>query len=301
MYVEIVGADGSVEQKLIDPDDPEQNPFIIGTPDNGELWNEEGPGFGGTAIPGGSEVFVQTTYMRYSMWTVDMYMLEEVPEALTNEFESFEQLQDAMDAETEGAVSWEEDKFQADYYEVSLLKATDNGQEPVSNEEFPVNGIWVMFAYPEGTDKDTDFVITHMFTEDSKDGKHKAGDIETIKEGDRLIKTDRGVKVLMYSLSPISVAYGEADDTNSDNQGGSDNPAGGTTGGQPSTGGNGTSTGGNAAGSTDSTTAGGSAATDKADTATKTGDDFNMALPIALAGLAVIGMAAAVVTRKKFN
>lgn len=216
VYVEIVGSDGSVETKFVDPKNKNENPYKIGTAGNGEVWNSEVPHMGGTSIPGGSYIDVAPPFAKFSMWTLSQTPLEEVPSELTGSegFESVDEIQDEMDEDAIATKpTWNDTEIQSEHYDVELFRVVSGELVRVEEKDFldkngNNNGIWVMLAYPEGTDKNTDFVITHMFTKTTKVGNktYNPGDIEVIS-GNRVVKTAKGIKVKMYSLSPMSIAY----------------------------------------------------------------------------------------------
>lgn len=280
VYVEIIGKDGSVTQKLWDVN---QKYPLEG--ESTDLWNIEGANFGGDTIPGGSEVQLEAPFVKFSAWTLEKNPLEEVPEGLY--YGNIDQLSAAMDDKVQGALKNQENgEVYSDYYDVTLFNPSTDAY--VSNEDFPENGIWVTFEYPEGTDKNnTDFVISHMFTEHGNG--YNAGDIEVItektlgKDGKpRLVKTDRCIKVLMYSLSPISVNYGDDLDVIDENQGGT-TPGGSNDPAQPGTPG---------------TTGAGTGTITTPDSSANTGDNFNMIPFIAIIMIAMAGVAAAMLRRK---
>ena len=109
-----------------------------------------------------------------------------------------------------------------------------------------------------------------MFAYDAEvDGvEYMAGDVEVIKEGDRLVKTDRGIKVLMYALSPISLAYGDTADSGGEGDDPIVDPSNGN-----------------------------SESADSTDSAADTGDSFNM-LPI-IAAMLVAAAGAAFALRRR--
>lgn len=120
-----------------------------------------------------------------------------------------------------------EEKAEIVYMEITLkVKRDDQTWEIVTAENFPDAGIEVTIPYPDGVDKDKyNFVITHLIS-----SGEKVGQIETLKHE----KTDAGLKVRVYSLSPFGIAYQEIDTTgNGDNSIGnngnsSNNNSGGT-------------------------------------------------------------------------
>ena len=267
VYVEVIGHDGSVKQYFHDPNAP----FELDYENESTVWNKEIAQAGGTSIPSGSEVSVEGPFTRFSAWTMSKESLKEVPEELKGYFTNISEIQTKMyDAAKSGNTGLETDGMQVEYYEVELYKCDPtNGLVSVKDSNFPTNGIWVSFDYPEGTDKNTTFAITHMFTEGSKAGQVEIITEKTLgKDGQpRLIKTERCIKVLMYSLSPIGVLYGEADDSTSINDGQS----------SPGT----TEPDGNKV--------------------PNTGDTINLTLPLVIAILSVVVMAALGSTRRKLN
>ena len=64
-------------------------------------------------------------------------------------------------------------------YDITLMTKDSQGQWiPVSDENFPADGVVVELPYPDGTSSKThDFVVTHMFT--TAQGDSKPGDVES--------------------------------------------------------------------------------------------------------------------------
>lgn len=109
-------------------------------------------------------------------------------------------------------------------YDITLMTQDGQGQWiPVSDEDFPADGVVVELPYPDGTGSKThDFVVTHMFT--IAQGGSKPGDVET----PRVYETETGIRFVVKSLSPIGLGWVEqtADSGESGESGsGSDAPA----------------------------------------------------------------------------
>lgn len=145
----------------------------------------------------------------------------------------------------------------------AVLQIWENGKwTEATKENFPSDGLTVTIPYPEGTDKDNyDFIVTHMFISDMNG--FKAGEVEVPP----VTKAEEGIEVTFNGLSPVSVSWKEIEQAAA-----------------PS----------------------GPAATDtqgpseqETDKAASTGDDFNMILWAAIAGVAVMAGAGAVLFRRK--
>ena len=262
-YVEVVMPNGEVKGTLWNPN----KKYKIDAGKPGDLWEKTTIASGGTSIPNGSEVPIDPLHTTFSMWKIKQSPLKS------------EDIQEALKERTLAETSCEADEIQSEYYDVKLLKPVAQGSAgaayvPVTKTDFPTEGVWIMFEYPDGADKNTGVVITHMFDEDNPN------DIEIITENTpgkkRIIKTDRGVKVLMYSLSPIAVSYGDALASDDVNQGGTTD-SGNT--------GNG-AVGGSSGGST------------TPDSSVNTGDDFSAIPYIAVMAIAFAGVAVAMFRRK---
>ena len=254
VYVEVIGHDGSVKQYFHNPEEP----FELDYGNEATVWNKELAQMGGTSIPSGSEVSVEGPYTKFSAWTMSKESLKEVPEELKSYFTNISEIQTKMfNTAKDGKTGLKADGMKVEYYEVELYKCD------------PTNGLVSISDYQKGTDKNTAFAITHMFAEGSKAGQVEIITEKTLgKDGQpRLIKTERGIKVLMYSLSPIGVLYGEADDSLDANDGQS----------SPST------------------------ADPDANKVPNTGDTLNLSLPLVLATLSVVVMTALVIARRKLN
>lgn len=273
VFVEIIGEDGTATQELWDPEEE----YVVPGSDS-DIYNIEGPGIGGDTIPGGESITLFAPYTILAMWTLSWNELADVQ--IEDELITVNEIQQDMQDETiEGKPSWDASKVQIGYHDIELLKSTENGGIPATSEEFPDDGVWVTFEYPEGTDRYTVFVITHMIT----DGDN-AGEIETIIDDNtgnsRLIRTERGIKVKMYSLSPIALAYTDEVDEGSAIQGAP------TDSNQPGT------------INPNSPQNGQNQSAPTPDKAVNTGDDFSAIPFIAIMAIALAGVAAAMFRRK---
>lgn len=120
------------------------------------------------------------------------------------------------------------------YFDLTLQISNDGGNTWINatRENFPADGITILLAYPAGTGMNThDFVVTHMLG--YAVGEKNAGEIETPK----FSKTSEGLKVTLYSLPPIGIAW-KAKSTNvpgSQPTGGTDSQPTGDTGIQETT------------------------------------------------------------------
>ena len=90
-------------------------------------------------------------------------------------------------------------------YDITLMTKDSQGQWiPVSDENFPADGVVVELPYPDGTSSKThDFVVTHMFT--TAQGNSKPGDVETLQ----VYETETGIRFVVKSLSPIGLGWVE--------------------------------------------------------------------------------------------
>ena len=103
-------------------------------------------------------------------------------------------------------------------YDVEFMISFDGGNtwEPVSEVNFPKDGLYVEIPYPEGTDKrSNDFIVAHMFTHNMRG--HNAGETETIIPEE----TETCLKFKVSSLSPVLVTWTraaeEAEEVSTDN------------------------------------------------------------------------------------
>ena len=115
-------------------------------------------------------------------------------------------------------------------FDVTLLYSTDGGKTwtVATADNFPAEGITVVLPYPEGTDgTGFNFTVTHMFTTGDK-----AGTTETLTP----VKTDKGLAVVVHSLSPIAVGYTAAGNGSAPDNGGAGNGSAPSTGSAANTG-----------------------------------------------------------------
>ncbi|MCC8357029.1 MAG: YDG domain-containing protein, partial [Oscillospiraceae bacterium] len=134
--------------------------------------------------------------------------LTEVPEGLQSLYSTVEELQ----ADLFARVSITSSAYTEDnvvYYDVKLQlwNGTTGQWEDATEEDFPAEGITVTLPYPDRTDSSYDFVVVHMFTETSTRLGITAGETET----PAVTKTDDGLTVTLKGLSPVAVAWKEAD------------------------------------------------------------------------------------------
>lgn len=152
----------------------------------------------------------------YAGWeqslALDVGDLTEVPEEVRDQYETLDELKEAMLVQAEAVLQTKADGV--DYYEVKLfivdpetgLPMQDENGNPieVTEENFPAEGVRVTFDYP--TDAETGEEITgteHMFTI-----VHmlKNGDLEVFRDSD-ILYTETGMTITVRSLSPFAVAY----------------------------------------------------------------------------------------------
>ena len=92
-------------------------------------------------------------------------------------------------------------------FDVQMFVSFDGGKTYVEMtlDNIPEEGITLTLSYPDGIDPDKfDFTVLHMLGEDS--GDKKAGDVETITP----TKTDKGLVIVVKSLSPFAITWKEA-------------------------------------------------------------------------------------------
>ncbi|MCD7748469.1 MAG: YDG domain-containing protein, partial [Oscillospiraceae bacterium] len=135
--------------------------------------------------------------------------LTEVPEGLQSLYSTVEELQADLSARVSISSTYMEGNVA--YYDVKLQlwNGTTGQWEDATEEDFPAEGITVTLPYPDGTDNSYDFVVVHMFTETSSRLGITAGETET----PAVTKTDDGLTVTLKGLSPVAVAWKEADST----------------------------------------------------------------------------------------
>lgn len=93
-------------------------------------------------------------------------------------------------------------------YDVVLMVNMGDGWIKADTGHFPENGkLTVILPYPDGTGRDThDFTVVHMFT--GSDFGMTAGNTET----PAVTKTDEGIQFEVTGLSPIIVGWTEVSD-----------------------------------------------------------------------------------------
>ncbi|MCC8357538.1 MAG: hypothetical protein LJU34_06825, partial [Oscillospiraceae bacterium] len=134
--------------------------------------------------------------------------LTEVPEGLQSLYSTVEELTaDLTTRVTATAVGYTDDQTMILDVRLQLWNGTTGQWEDATEEDFPAEGITVTLPYPDGTDSSYDFVVVHMFTETSSRLGITAGETET----PAVTKTDDGLTVTLKGLSPVAVAWKEAD------------------------------------------------------------------------------------------
>ncbi len=90
------------------------------------------------------------------------------------------------------------------YLDITLQMKNSSGKwvNIVNPEDFPKGGVYVTISYPNGTDKQDTFYISHMLTVDMN-GK-KAGEVEEITP---ITKGENGISFHVTSLSPFAIGW----------------------------------------------------------------------------------------------
>lgn len=90
------------------------------------------------------------------------------------------------------------------YLDITLQMKNSSGEwvNIVNPEDFPKGGVYVTISYPNGTDEQDTFYISHMLTVDMN-GK-KAGDVEEITP---ITKGENGISFHVTSLSPFAIGW----------------------------------------------------------------------------------------------
>ena len=90
------------------------------------------------------------------------------------------------------------------YLDITLQMKNSSGKwvNIVNPEDFPKAGVYVTISYPNGTDKQDTFYISHMLTVDMN-GK-KAGEVEEITP---ITKGENGISFHVTSLSPFAIGW----------------------------------------------------------------------------------------------
>ncbi|MCD7844682.1 MAG: hypothetical protein LUG57_02275 [Oscillospiraceae bacterium] len=140
--------------------------------------------------------------------------LTEVPETLTEVYATVEELEVvlveelAAEVASRVSVSVSYDEENVTVHDVTLQYQINDGEWIDATEEnFPATGITVTLPYPEGTDSSYDFVVAHMFTVTSETLGTVAGEVEY----PAVTKTAEGLVVTLRGLSPVAIAWTEAE------------------------------------------------------------------------------------------
>ena len=90
------------------------------------------------------------------------------------------------------------------YLDITLQMKNSSGEwvNIVNPEDFPKGGVYVTISYPNGTDKQDTFYISHMLTVDMN-GK-EAGEVEEITP---ITKGENGISFHVTSLSPFAIGW----------------------------------------------------------------------------------------------
>ena len=90
------------------------------------------------------------------------------------------------------------------YLDITLQMKNSSGKwvNIVNPEDFPKGGVYVTISYPNGTDKQDTFYISHMLTVDMN-GKN-AGEVEEITP---ITKGENGISFHVTSLSPFAIGW----------------------------------------------------------------------------------------------
>lgn len=168
------------------------------------LWDQGGPFVGGSLVSGGASVPIESPYICFTTYGVEMRDLTEAPAELDK---SLNEIKQEMKDTSFDYKNWK--TADIDYLDVELvIKSGEDDWAEVQDDKFPDKGKVIYLPYPEGTDKDTEFVISHTITSENHEGKSK-GDVEILKS----TNCEQGIRIVANSLSPIAIAYnGEAKD-----------------------------------------------------------------------------------------
>jgi len=136
---------------------------------------------------------------------IEQAELTEVPNGLKNtRFDTVEKITEEMISKVLATFKGYSAE-NMDHYNVELYFSLDGGESWIlaTEENFPTEGITMIFPYPEGTNaRDYDFVVSHMFTVTSERLGTVAGEIEMPK----VEETKDGIKVTLNGLSPVTIA-----------------------------------------------------------------------------------------------
>ena len=126
--------------------------------------------------------------------------LTTVPDAVKDKFTTVEAIQTALQkAAAQAGFDLNQTNASSVLLDVTLqTKNTDGTLTPVLPEDFPAAGVTVILPYPEGTDGNYTFVITHMITHGTQ-----AGQIEVLQS----VNGQDGIYVCFNSMSPVCISY----------------------------------------------------------------------------------------------
>lgn len=136
-------------------------------------------------------------------YEVDLNSLKGVPQELKHIYPTLEKLQGDMYGYAAAKLG-EIPQANVAHYDITLMVSLDGGITWVKATEgnFPAEGVAAILPYPSGVDPDNyDFTVVHMLTKAR--ANFKPGDVEIIDAE----KTEKGLKCLFHSLSPITVGW----------------------------------------------------------------------------------------------
>lgn len=128
---------------------------------------------------------------------------------LTAQATEFQVISDQLTDETKKSelrkyISSSVSRSNIQYLDITLQMKNSSGEwvNIVNPEDFPKGGVYVTISYPNGTDKQDTFYISHMLTVDMN-GK-KAGEVEEITP---ITKGENGISFHVTSLSPFAIGW----------------------------------------------------------------------------------------------
>lgn len=153
-----------------------------------------------------------SSYVAVAVWTeiqeavqqrVNQSELTDVPEEIQEQYASIEEVKAALEENALRAnVTFSSETANKVFLDVTLQYLDENGKwVDVTPENFPKEGVEVVLAYPEGTNKDNfDFIVAHMISSGTNAGK-----VEILP----YTLTEDGLKVKFTSMSPVMIMYQE--------------------------------------------------------------------------------------------
>ena len=185
--------DGKVERLELETG----STFVLPEMYNGQqLYWDQGIAFaGGNPVLGGEEVIVESPYTSFtSIYRLNTGGLTSVPEDLGMTVAEVKNNLAAAAKEELGNAN-----VVTKFFDVSLSsKDYDDNWSEIDGSWFPMEGFTFTLPYPANTK----FVVTHMITDDYHP-TYKKGEIEILEHEN----TEDGIKVTVYSMSPIGVSY----------------------------------------------------------------------------------------------